>query len=107
VFPECVFVGEQYGPPERLLKDRLVELFCQDKTVSAAYLVRVDLGNESIGVVLGLRTASGPNKQMVESVGKVFAFTFAGKERLDILFLSEAQETQLKQACKALFPQAD
>jgi hypothetical protein len=104
--PGVRFVGEQNGRPERLLKDRLVELFRQDKTLSAAYLARVDLGNGSIGVVLALRATSGPNKQIIEKVGSIFALIFAGKEHLDILFLSETQETQLKQVCKAFFSQA-
>lgn len=103
--PQVRFVGEQDGPPEQLLKDRLVELFRQDKTVSTAYLAKVDLGNGSIGVILGLRTTSGPNKQVVEKVGKIFASIFAGREHLDILFLSEAQEAQLKQVCGVFFSQ--
>ena len=36
----------------------------------------------------------------------IFAFIFAGKEHLDIPFLSETQETQLKQVCKPFFSQA-
>lgn len=107
IVPGVRFLDEQDGPPERLLKDRLVELFRQDKTISAGYLAKGDFGNGSIGVILGLRTTSGPNKQIVEHVGEIFGLIFAGKEHLDILFLSEAQEAQLKQVCEAFFLQAN
>lgn len=100
--PGVRFLGEQDGPPERLLKDRLAVLFHQDKTIITAYLARVDLDNKT-GVVLALRTTSGPNKQVVESVGKIFASIFAGREHLDILFLTDAQESKLKHVCKAFF----
>jgi hypothetical protein len=123
--PKVRFVGEQDGPPERLLKDRLTHLFRHDKTVSTAYLARVDYGDGNIGVALGLRTASrvGPwrgwsgivgailgsrtksdlTAQTARDVGKVFAAIFAGKEHLDILFLSDEQEAQLTQVCGAFF----
>jgi hypothetical protein len=103
--PGIRFVGEQEGPPERLLKDRFAELFRQDKAISTAYLTRADLGSGSISVVLGLR-ASGADKQVVEKVGSIFASIFAGREHLDVLFLSEAQEAQLTQVCKPFFKQS-
>jgi len=103
--PEVRFVGEQGGPPERLLKERLAELFRQDRTVSTAYLARVDLGDGSIGVVLGLRSTCGPDKRMIERVGSIFASIFAGQEHLNILFLSDAQEAQLTKVCTPFFSQ--
>jgi hypothetical protein len=105
--PGVRFVGEQDGPSERLLKARLADMFRLDSTVCAAYLVRADLGSGNIGVVLGLRTASGPSKQIVEDVGKVFASIFARSQHLDILFLSQRQETDLKQVCKAFYIRPD
>jgi len=103
--PTVRFVGEQGGPPERLLKDRLCELFRQDKAITAAYLARADIGNGSISVVLGLRATGSPDKRVIEKVGSVFASIFAGKEHLDILFLSEAQEAELTQVCRSFFLQ--
>jgi hypothetical protein len=55
--PSLQFVGEQDGPAERLLKDRLTTLFCQDKTVRTAYLAKVDNGGGEISVLLGLTSA--------------------------------------------------
>lgn len=49
--PAVRFVGEQDGPPERLLKDRLCELFRQDKAISPAYLARADIGGPRIGAI--------------------------------------------------------
>ena len=52
------FLGEQDGPLERILKERLVEMFRGEAAVSRAYLARADLGDGSgIHVVLGLRVA--------------------------------------------------
>ena len=102
--PGIRFVGEQDGLPERLLKDRLAELFRQHKGINTAYLARADLGNGLISVVLGLR-AGRPDKQVVEKVRSIFASIFAGREHLDILFLSDAQEAQLMQVCSPFFAQ--
>ena len=103
--PGVRFVGEQDGPPEQLLKGRLSELFRQDKTIIAAYLARADIGSGSISVVLGLRAIGRPDKRVIGRVGAIFASIFAWQEHLDILFLSETQEVQLRQICRPFFSQ--
>ena len=106
--PEIRFLGEQDGPPERLLKDRLADFFRRDRSVSRAYLARVDFGEgKDASVVLGLRTQFGPDKGMVEKVGTIFADVFNAKEHLDIMFLTDGQEVQLTKACKPFFEQSE
>jgi len=105
---EIRFLGEQDGPPERLLKERLADFFRRDRSVSRAYLARVDFGEgKDASVVLGLRTQFGPDKGMVEKVGTIFADVFNSKEHLDIMFLTDSQEAQLARACKPFFDQSD
>ena len=104
--PSMRFVGEQDGPPEHLLKDRLCELFHQDKTISAAYLARAVIGNNPISVVLGLRATGHPDRRVIEKVGSVFASIFSAKQHLDIVFLSRMQEAALKEVCRSFFLQA-
>ena len=96
------FIGEQDGLPERLFKHRLVGLFGCEKTVDMAYLARVDLGGVH-GVALCLRAASGSRGSIIASVGQIFSLIFSGQEHLDILFLSESQESQLRQVCRAFY----
>lgn len=61
---EIRFLGEQDGPSEQVLKNKLVDLFHSEKSVTRAYLARFDLGSdESAGVILGLKTQRGPDKR--------------------------------------------
>jgi len=104
--PEVRFLGEQDGPPEQLLKDRLADLFRLDRSVGRAYLARVDFGEgKDASVVLALRTQLGPDKGMVEKVGTVFGDVFNAEEHLDIMFLTDSQEAQLARTCRPFFGQ--
>lgn len=105
--PEIRFLGVQDGPPEQLLKDRLADFFRRDRSVSRAYLARVDFGEgKEASVVLALRTQFGPDKGMVEKVGTIFGDVFNAKEHLDIMFLTDSQEAQLTKTCKPFFGQS-
>ncbi len=44
--PRVQFLGEQDGPTEQLLKDRLSEFFKRDRSVLVAYLARVEVGGQ-------------------------------------------------------------
>jgi hypothetical protein len=102
--PDLRFVGEQDGQPERRLKERLTAFFERDKSVKAAYLAKVDLGmGNSATVALCLRAQFGADKGMVEKIGAIFALTFDTSEHLDIIFLTDVQETLLQKVCKPFF----
>jgi hypothetical protein len=97
-------LGEQDGAAEQLLKERLADYFRHERSVSRAYLARVDFGErKNASVVLGLRAEFGPDKRMVEKVGAIFAVIFNAKEYLDIIFLTDGQEAQLTKVCKPFF----
>lgn len=101
--PQLRFLGEQDGPAERELKSRLAESFRRDQSVTTAYLARVSYGEESFAVALCLRSQFRPDRGLAEKVGTIFASMFGGHEHLDVIFLSEAQEAELKKVCQPFF----
>jgi len=97
------FLGEQDGPPERLLKDKLADLFRPDAGVQAAYLARVRYGDEEeVNVALAVRAVK-PETRLVQEVGGIFASLFRTDAHLDTVFLTPEQEFQLAKVCKPFF----
>ena len=98
------FVGEQDGPPERMLKGKLSELFAGCKNPKKAYLARVHY-REAKGesVCLCLSVSGGDEKPLVEAVHSLFAQQFNRAVHLDILFLNPKQEEQLAAICKPFY----
>jgi hypothetical protein len=102
--PQPRFVGEQDGPPERELKERLVEFFRRDQSVQIAYLARVVYGDQiAVGVALCLRTQFGPDRGLAEKIGRIFASMFGSHEHLDMVFLTSEQEAALAKTCRPFF----
>ena len=99
---EVQFLGEQDGAPERLLRGRLAEFFQRDKSVHRAYLARTSLDGQA-SVALCVKTQFGADRGIAEKIGAIFAMIFNAAEHLDIIFLSEHQESQLKRVCSAFF----
>lgn len=101
-----VVLGEQDGPFEQVLKEELVNSFRRDKRVVRAYLARANSDrDESVDVILGLRTHFGPDPRLAKQVGKIFASIFSDTEHLDIIFLTEEQEVRVAAACRPFFAQ--
>lgn len=98
------FLGEQDGPIEQQLKQKLTDLFDDCKTVTNAYLAVADDGTpETFTVALCLRASPSPDISLVKSINSVFASIFSSAEHLDILFLDEEQEMRLMQVCCAFY----
>lgn len=100
--PAVVFLGEQDGPTEQLLKDRLSEFFKRDLSVYVAYLARASFGGQT-SVVLCLKTQFGPDRGLAEKIGMIFKTVFNAQVHLDIMFPSAAQEAELAKVCKPFF----
>jgi hypothetical protein len=100
--PRVRFLGEQDGPYEQLLKQRLVERLKTDPSVSAAYLARADLGKET-SVVLCLVTQHGPIKGLVEEIGAIFKTLFGRQAHLDIMFPTASQHVTLAGVCPPFY----
>lgn len=100
VTPDITFLGEQDGPAERRLKEALSVLLRLDQTVIKAYLARVLYDGKTVGVMLGLLTDDEKdNEKLIEQVGKAFAALFNTSAHLDIVFLSEAKDAEIRKTC--------
>ena len=98
------FVGEQDGPPERALKDRLTVLLRKLQLVRTAYLALVRYDNAGpLQVALCVRGQPGQNRMFAERVNQVFASMFGSHEHLDTLWLTPEQEASLRQVCQAFY----
>ena len=124
--PVLTFVGEQDGPPERMLKGKLSGLFAtlsgaatapkinargvssrffEGRTnVLRAYLARAHYGDpQAASVLLCLGVTSGADERLVEAIHSLFALHFNRAVHLDILFLNPKQEEQLAMVCKPFY----
>jgi len=96
------FLGEQVGPSETLLKTKLTDFFIRDQSVERAYLCRIQNG-ETLSVALCLKSKFGKDPGLAEKIGRIFATLFGRSQFLDILFLSDEREVELRTACPAFF----
>jgi len=105
--PEIRFLGEQDGPPERILKRRLTDCFSGDVNIIRAYMARASLAGARTTVVLGLRTHAGPDHRIVNEVQSVFGSVFGSAEHVDIMFLTEVEEAEVAKVCQPFFEQGN
>ena len=96
------FLGEQDGCPEGLLKKQLTEFFRRDRSVHRAYLAKVSLEGQG-SVALCLKTQFGADRGLAEKIAGIFGMIFNAHEHLDIIFLSDEQESELAKVCSAFF----
>src|SRR5262249_26117380 len=97
------FVREQDGEPERQLKTRLLPVLrSRPDAASAAFLVCVDYGEPNAsGVAL---CAAGPaDAGFVRDIGVVFSGLFSKGSHLDILFLSDDKESEVRKVCEPFY----
>lgn len=99
---ELRFLREQDGKPEQLLKSRLAESFQRNPSVQRAYLALISSGGQ-VSVALCLKARAGPDSNIVREAGDAFSTVFAKQQHLDILFLSEAQESALSEVCSPFY----
>ena len=92
------FVCEQDGAPERLLKQAVVEELASASDTKRAYLARVEYGDPSAYEV-ALCLAGRTNEKLVSRIGLRFAEIFGRDAHLDILFLTDEREAELKRVC--------
>ena len=106
--PGIQFLGEQNGPPERVLKARLSELLEMQEGVVRAYLAKASLGYPKVmSVVLAIRMRGNPDASLIDPVGTVFASVFNAEEHLDITFLTDDMEKDVQAVCEPFFQRAD
>ncbi len=102
--PRIVFIGEQAGPVEDDLKAKFREILTSTPTVQSAYLARLSYGEESdYSVGLCIRSSVGINQGLQKRLAQVFTGFFRPEEHLDILFIQDDQEADLRKVCKAFY----
>lgn len=102
---KVLFLCEQEGPSERLLKAELMPILATEPSISRAYLARIRFDKRgAIGVALCLSGKPTAENELVENVGKIFAsLGFGRSEHLDIIFLSDEEEIRIGEVCKPFF----
>ncbi|MGH8489621.1 MAG: enhanced serine sensitivity protein SseB C-terminal domain-containing protein, partial [Gammaproteobacteria bacterium] len=102
------FVAEQIGVPETELKEELVRLFKQQCRVSRAYLAQVEYDKvKHFNVALCIYLQQSESEKLANDVASIFRRMFGPHEHLDILFLSDTQEIELRKVCCPFFASRD
>lgn len=102
------FLGEQDGVPERALKTALLVELAKFREVQRGYLARVGFApNRNVGIALCLAPITGRDGAIVQAVGKVFAEQFSRETHLDIVFVSQDQEDDLRRVCSPFYETKD
>lgn len=95
------FLGEQDGPPERRLKELLAAQLRQFPGVCRAYLARVGFApSAAVSVALCLTPASSEAATVVDAVGAIVVANVPANVALDIIFVDEEEEDDLKRVCR-------
>jgi len=102
--PVINFVGEQDGSPERDLKARFIKLFREEAAVQRTYLARTDYGDATgVNVALCVKSSAGEDMSLVSRVSAIFGEMFGSHEHLDVLFIRDDQEQQLRVVCTPFY----
>jgi len=98
------FVAEQIGAPENEFKGEIVGLFRDRNRLLRAYLAQVEYGKKKdFSVALCIASESGEDEKLANDIAFVFRRMFGSHEHLDILFITDSQETQLRKVCCPFF----
>ncbi len=101
------FLAEQNGPPEHTLKAAFATILSNAPHVERAYLAVVQYEEANVhAVALCIRSATGPDEHLVQSLGSAFAAQFGTSQYLDILFLEGNQEVELRKVCRPFYVSA-
>ena len=99
------FIGEQDGAHDRRLKEAISVLLDLNATVTRAYLARVSYDDgTTASVLLGLVTHD--KKQCGElalQMDRAFGALFNTDSHLDVVFLDEEADTQIRKACRPFY----
>lgn len=102
------FVTEQIGIPENEFKENVVRLFQTQNKALRAYLVQVEYGEtKDFNVAFCISLASGEDQKLVTDIASVFHRMFGTHEHLDIFFLSDIKEIELRKVCCPFFASRD
>ena len=106
---ELTFVAGQDVAVETKLKTQLLVLLRSELTVRKAYLARVQYANsKDAQVALALKVSREAKRdKLAAKVGRVFRKMFRSDQCLDIIFLSDHQESQVATLCASSYESAE
>jgi len=105
--PRIEFLGEQDGPPERVLKSALTTVLARPRHSVRAYLARVDFQpNTTPTVALCLAGFQQHDAALLRGVHEAFSMMFGTGAALDIIFVTAEQEADLRRVCASFYDRA-
>jgi hypothetical protein len=98
------FLGEQDGQIEKEIKIRWQPILAAFPDVLRAYLAIASFGQaQNYQVVLCIMSRTGDNPLLVDALVQPFREMFNATTPLDIMFLNDEQETDVKKVCRAFY----
>jgi hypothetical protein len=98
------FVAEKTGKVETELEQKVIQTLHNYPEVDSAYLVLVTYPNASNrSVALCVRSKGGDERAIAKSIGEDFSSLFNSSQALDILFVNDTQEEQIRRVAKPFY----
>jgi SseB protein C-terminal domain len=105
--PDIQFLGEQDGSPEQTIKARWLPIFSQNTSVQSAFLAIVSFDRAATyHPALCIRSSLGDDSALIEKLAAAFKEVFAGSQMLDIMFVTNEQEAQIRKVCRPFYEMA-
>lgn len=102
------FLVEQIGISEGKFKEELVRLFQSQHESLRAYLAQVEYDQtKDLNVALCISWEYGEDENLADDIAAIFRRVFGSHEHLDILFLKDSQEIELRKVCCPFFTSRD
>jgi hypothetical protein len=100
------FLGEQDGEPERELKSQWRTILAGYPNVTRAYLAIVSFDGVAGTPALCISSRSSETPQLVDALAAPFQQLFNKQVFLEIMFMSEEQEYQVRNVCRPFYEAA-
>jgi len=86
------------------LKAKFRQAFAEMPAIRSAYLARLSYGEPAVySVGLCIRSSVGMDHSLRQRLGQIFTDTFSRDQHLDILFIGDDQEQELKKVCRPFY----
>jgi hypothetical protein len=94
------FLAEQIGVSENEFKEELVRLINSQQMSVRIYLVRVEYDKKNdFNIAVCIFMEGHEDENLAKDIASIFRRFFGSHEHLDILFLNDRQETELRKVC--------
>lgn len=102
-----LFLHEQDGPPEKMLKKLVLPVLETDRQVRRAYLARIQIAEADLqSVMMAIVRDGGASRQLNDKIATIFHGLFSTHNSLDVAFISALEETELAEVCEPFYERA-